>query len=75
MNKFIAAGAVLLILGLLTFVVPIFTTQQTTEIAKLGDLKLQSTEKSEHVIPSMLSGTMVVAGVLLLLTGISRKRA
>ena len=44
-------GAVLILLGLLGFAIPIFETVQTKEVAKVGDLKLQKTESTAHVIP------------------------
>jgi hypothetical protein len=67
-------GAVLVLLGLLGFAIPIFTTQQTKEVAKIGSLKLQTTENTAHVIPSLLSGGALVLGIVLLGAGLYQKR-
>jgi uncharacterized protein YjeT (DUF2065 family) len=74
MNKFLAAGGIILVLGLITFVIPDFTTHQTTEVAKIGDLKLQTTENTDHVIPPMASGIVVAVGVILMLAGLKQQR-
>jgi hypothetical protein len=66
-------GAVLVFLGLLGFAVPFFTTQQTTDVAKIGDLKLQTTENTSHAIPPLLSGGALVVGVVLIGAGFYRK--
>jgi hypothetical protein len=67
-------GAVLVVLGLLGFAIPIFTTQQTKDVAKLGDLKLQTTESTSHVVPPFLSGGALVLGVILIGAGFYRNR-
>jgi hypothetical protein len=67
-------GAVLVLLGLLGFAIPIFTTQQTKDVAKIGDLKLQTTESSSHVIPSLLSGGALALGVIFIGISIYQKR-
>jgi hypothetical protein len=68
------SGAVLVILGLLAFAIPVLTTQQTTDVAKLGDLKLQTIENRYTVIPPMLSGGVVLLGVILLGAGFFQRR-
>jgi hypothetical protein len=60
------SGAVLVLLGLLAFAIPVLTTQQTTDVARLGDLKLQTTENRYTVIPPILSGGVLLLGVILL---------
>jgi hypothetical protein len=67
-------GAVLVVLGLLGFAIPIFTTQQTKDVAKLGDLKLQTTESTSHAVPPFLSGGALVLGVVLIGAGFYRNR-
>jgi hypothetical protein len=37
-------GVILVVIGLLGFAVPYFTTSQTKDVAAIGDLKLQTTE-------------------------------
>jgi hypothetical protein len=54
--------------------VPIFTTQQTKEVAKIGDIKLQTTESTSHVIPPMVSGGALVLGIVLIGAGLYTRR-
>jgi len=74
MNGLTLGGVALVLLGLIGFAIPIFTTQQTKEVAKVGDLKLQSTENTTHVIPPILSGGALVLGVVLIGAGLYQKR-
>jgi hypothetical protein len=67
-------GAILILIGLIGFAIPIFTTQQTTDVAKIGDLKIQATENTSHVVPPLVSGGALVLGVLLLGAGVLQKR-
>jgi hypothetical protein len=50
-NVLVVIGAILALLGIIGFAIPIFTTRETKDVAKVGDLKLQTTEAREHVIP------------------------
>jgi len=74
MNGLTTGGGALVLLGLVGFATPIFTTQQTTEVARIGDLKLQSTESTSHVIPPILSGGALVLGAVLIGAGFYQKR-
>jgi hypothetical protein len=67
-------GAVLLLLGLLALAVPVFTTQHTTDVARIGDLKLQTTESKSYVIPPVVGGAAVVLGIGLIGAAVRRKR-
>jgi hypothetical protein len=73
-NGLTAGGLALVLLGLVGFAIPIFTTQQTKEVARIGDLKLQSTESTSHIIPPLLSGGALVLGVVLIGAGFYQKR-
>ena len=73
MSGLMIAGAVLLLLGLLGFAVPYFTTQQTKDVAKVGDLKLQTTEQTTYAVPPLVSGGAMVLGVVLLGAGLYRR--
>ncbi len=73
LNGFIIGGAILVLLGLLGFAIPIFTTQQTKDVAKIGDLKLQTTESTAYVIPPLVSGGAIALGVILIGAGLYRK--
>jgi len=74
MNGLVIGGVILVLLGLLGFAIPIFTTQQTKEVAKIGDLKLQTTESTAHVIPPMVSGGALVLGIVLIGAGLYTRR-
>ena len=67
-------GAVLVLLGLLGFAIPMFTTEQTKDVANIGDLKLQTTETTSHTIPPLLSGGALVLGIVLIGAGFYQKR-
>jgi hypothetical protein len=73
MSGLMLGGAVLAFLGLLGIAVPYFTTQQTKEIASVGDLKLQTTESRSFAIPPLVSGGAVALGVVLIGAGLSRR--
>lgn len=73
-SPFVVIGAVLVVLGLLGFVVPMLTTQETTELARIGELKLETTQTTTYVVPPLLIGGMLVAGVVLIGAGLYRKR-
>lgn len=73
MNGIIISGAILVLLGLLAFAVPVFTTEQTKDVAKLGDLKVQANEQQTHVIPPLLSGGVLALGVVLLGVGVMKR--
>ncbi len=74
MNMLMMVGAVLVLLGLLGFAIPIFTTQQTKDVARIGDLKLQTTESTSHIVPPLLAGGALVVGVVLIGVGVARSR-
>jgi hypothetical protein len=74
LNGLVVSGLILVVLGLIGFAIPIFTTQQTEDVAKLGDLKLQTTESTTHFIPSILSGGALFLGVVLIGAGFYQKR-
>jgi hypothetical protein len=67
------AGAILVLLGLLGFAAPYFTTQQTKDVAAIGDLKLQTTESKSYAIPPLFSGGCLALGVVLIGAGFYRK--
>jgi hypothetical protein len=67
-------GAILVLAGLIGIAIPVFTTQQTTDVARIGDVKIQSTESTSHVIPPIVTGGALVLGVLLLGAGLLQKR-
>ena len=74
MNGLMIIGVILVVVGILGFAIPIFTTQKTEDVAKIGDLTLQTTEKTSHSIPPLLSGGVLALGVVLIGTSLYRKR-
>jgi len=67
-------GALLALLGVIGLAIPIFTTSQTKDVVKVGDLKIQSTEQSTHVVPQSLSAGLLVLGIVILGAGVYSKR-
>lgn len=74
MSALVMGGAVLVLLGLLAFAIPVFTTQQTTDVARVGDLKLQTTESKSYAIPPFVGGGALILGVVLIAAGFYQKR-
>jgi hypothetical protein len=74
MNALMIAGALLVILGLVAFAIPEFTTQHTKDVAKVGDLKLQTTEHTSYFIPPLVSGGALVLGIVLIGAGFYQRR-
>ena len=75
MKGVLMTGVVLALLGLLGLAMPVFTTQHTEDVAKLGDLKIETNKKEDHVIPPLVSEGALVLGVILIGAGLVTKRA
>jgi hypothetical protein len=73
MRKIMAVGAILVLIGVLGFAIPYFTTSHTSDVAQVGDMKLQTTESTGHAIPPMAAGAALVLGVLMLGVGLYKK--
>ena len=74
MKPMIGLGTLLALLGILGLATPVFTTSQTKDVMNLGDLKIQNTEHSTHVVPQALSAASLVLGVVLLGAGLYPRR-
>ncbi len=74
MKSIVWFGAILALLGIVGLAVPVFTTSETKDVAKFGDVKIQSTEQSTHVVPQVLSAGALVLGVILIGAGAYAKR-
>jgi hypothetical protein len=74
MNMLMITGAVLGLLGVAGLVYPVFTTQQTTDVAKLGEMKLQTEESTSHAIPPLMAGSALVLGIILIGGGFYSRR-
>jgi hypothetical protein len=73
-NGLTICGAVLVLLGLLGLAIPVFTTQETRDVARVGDLKLQTTENRYYSIPPLVAGGALVLGVVLIGAGVYQRR-
>jgi hypothetical protein len=67
-------GAVIALLGLLAIAMPAFTTNDTKNVAQLGDLKIQANEQTSHAIPPILSGAALIVGLVMVAGGLYQKR-
>jgi hypothetical protein len=74
MNGLMLLGVVLVVGGLLKLKIPVFTTQKTEDVAKIGELKIQTTEDTSHRIPPLLSGGVLALGVILIGVSVYQKR-
>jgi hypothetical protein len=73
LNGLVIAGILVFLLGAAGLAIPVFTTQDTKNVAKLGDLKLQTTQTTPHAIPPLLSGGAVLLGIVLIGAGVTRR--
>ena len=74
MTGLMMGGAALVLLGLIALAIPVFWTQHTTDVARIGDLKVQATESQSHVIPPFVGGGALILGVVLIGAGFYQKR-
>ena len=74
MSGLVAGGAVLVLLGLIAFAIPVFTAQETKDVARVGDLRLQATENKSFVIPPFLSGGALALGIVMIGAGFYQRR-
>jgi hypothetical protein len=73
MNGLTLGGVALVLLGLAALAIPVFTTQQTKEVARIGDLKIQTTEDKSFAVPPLVAGGAVVLGLVLIGAGVYRR--
>lgn len=69
MKGIVIIGVILTILGLVGLATPVFTTSRAKNVATLGDLKLQATEHTSYVIPPLVSGGVLILGLVLVGAG------
>lgn len=67
------SGTVVAMLGVLALAVPVFTTQQTNDVVKIGDLKVTAKEDTSHTIPPFVAFGALAAGIALIGTAVSIK--
>lgn len=73
-NVLVVIGAILALAGIIGFAIPIFTTKETKDVARVGDLRLQTTEETAHIIPPVVSGGALVIGIVLIGAGLYQRR-
>ena len=73
MKQMTLLGALLAVVGFIMLAYPFFTTQQTKDVANIGPLHIQENEQQTHVIPTVLSGSILAVGVVLLAGGLMKK--
>jgi hypothetical protein len=74
MNKLVIIGIIVAILGVVGFAVPVITTHHTEDVAKIGDLKVQTKEENQHVIPPAASAAVLVLGIVLIGAGVMQSK-
>ena len=67
-------GILIALVAIVGLAVPVFTTSQTRNVASVGDVKIQSTEQSTHVIPVAVSFSGLVLGLVLIGAGVYTNR-
>jgi hypothetical protein len=73
-NILMIFGALLVLLGATGLAIPVFTTTQTNDVARIGDLKIQTQENTSHAIPPLVSGSALTLGIILVGGGLFRRR-
>ena len=74
MKAIVLFGAVLALLGLIAFAIPSFNTEETKDVVKFGDLRVQAKTEELHFIPPIVSGGAMVLGILLIGAGMVMNR-
>jgi hypothetical protein len=74
MRSVIIFGAVLALLGLVAFAMPSFNTEETKDVVKLGDMKVQARTEEPHFIPPIVSEGAMLLGILLIGAGLVMNR-
>lgn len=74
MRGVVLIGAMLALVGLVAFAIPNFSTQQTQNVVKLGSIDVQAKTEEPHSIPPVLSGGVIVLGILLIGAGLVMNR-
>ena len=74
MKSVVILGAAIALLGLIAFALPSFNTEDTHDVVKFGDVKVQAKTEQTHVIPPMLSEGAIALGILLIGAGVVMNR-
>lgn len=68
------AGALLALLGIAGLAVPEFTTEHTSQVAKVGPVQVNANERESHVVPPAVAGGALALGIILLGAGFVQRR-
>ncbi len=69
-NGLLTIGVIVALLGVLAIAIPVFTTDQTKEVAKIGDMKLTTREETDHFVPPFVGPAALAIGVIMILGGV-----
>lgn len=67
------AGAALALLGAIALAVPVFTTSETKDVVKVGDVKITANEETSHIIPPIVGWAGLAIGAVLIGAGLLRQ--
>jgi hypothetical protein len=73
-NTLLLIGAILAVIGVIAFAIPVFTTEHTEEVAKIGDLRVTAKDKDTHVIPPFIGPAALGIGIVLMGAGLMVRR-
>lgn len=73
-NGLMSAGAILAVLGVLALAIPAFTTTETKDVAKIGDLKVTMQDDTRHVIPPFVGPAALIIGLALIGAAVFARR-
>jgi hypothetical protein len=71
---FVILGVILLVLGVVGLVHPVFTYHQQEEVAKIGPVKATVNEEKTVQVPAAVSILLLVAGLGLVVLGPGMKQ-
>jgi uncharacterized membrane protein len=74
MSTLMIVGALLVLLGVIGFAVPEFTTRHTENVANVGPVHVNTTEHTNHFIPPGVAGAALAVGVVLIGGGLLQRR-
>jgi hypothetical protein len=66
-------GGLLILLGIAGLAMPSFNTQDTKDVAKIGDLHVTAKEDTPHFVPPVVAEGALVVGIVLLGAGFFRR--
>ena len=74
MTALTVLAAMLVLAGLLAFAGPMFNTQHTEDVARIGGRKSRATEHRSYGVPPFVSGGALLLGMALIGAGLYQRR-